>query len=113
MALIRTDGSLEPSWLGKSCCKLLRLGPIPQHIAFIMDGNRRFAAKKHVERIEGHSHGFEKLAEVLFVESTCLVIFYIYWSIVLIMCNLNQSTLQTQSFPLSYFCVFYDVSMFL
>jgi len=39
-------------------------GPMPKHVAFIMDGNRRFARKKHVDRQEGHSQGFNKLAEV-------------------------------------------------
>lgn len=47
------------------CSKVIRYGPIPRHVAFIMDGNRRFAAKKHVERIDGHSKGFDKLAETL------------------------------------------------
>lgn len=39
-------------------------GPMPKHIAFIMDGNRRYAKKCQVERQEGHSQGFNKLAEV-------------------------------------------------
>ncbi len=37
---------------------------MPKHVAFIMDGNRRFAQKAHVKRQEGHSQGFEKLADV-------------------------------------------------
>lgn len=37
---------------------------MPKHIAFIMDGNRRYARKCQVERQEGHSQGFNKLAEV-------------------------------------------------
>lgn len=37
---------------------------MPKHIAFIMDGNRRYAKKCQVERQEGHSQGFNKLAEV-------------------------------------------------
>ncbi|KAK5173978.1 cis-prenyltransferase [Saxophila tyrrhenica] len=43
----------------------LKCGPIPQHIAFIMDGNRRWARTHHVETVEGHHMGFEALAKVL------------------------------------------------
>lgn len=38
---------------------------MPKHVAFIMDGNRRYAQKEHKERQEGHTQGFEKLAETL------------------------------------------------
>lgn len=43
----------------------LKQGPIPQHVAFEMDGNRRYARGKRMETIEGHHHGFEALARVL------------------------------------------------
>lgn len=56
---------VEKSWLEKILSRVLCCGPIPNHVAFIMDGNRRFAAKKHVERIEGHRKGFDKLSEML------------------------------------------------
>lgn len=49
----------------KFCVNVIKCGPVPKHIAFIMDGNRRFAKKTNVERIEGHSKGFDKLAECL------------------------------------------------
>ena len=42
----------------------IRHGPVPQHIAFIMDGNRRFARRRRIENAEGHSKGFEALARV-------------------------------------------------
>jgi ditrans,polycis-polyprenyl diphosphate synthase len=42
----------------------LRQGPVPQHIAFVMDGNRRYARSLRKEVIEGHSAGFEALARV-------------------------------------------------
>lgn len=37
---------------------------IPKHVAIIMDGNRRFAKKMHIECGKGHAMGFEKLREV-------------------------------------------------
>ncbi|KAL8779497.1 MAG: hypothetical protein Q9213_006909 [Squamulea squamosa] len=43
----------------------LRQGPIPQHVAFVMDGNRRFAKNHRIETVEGHNLGFEALARVL------------------------------------------------
>ncbi|XP_072357084.1 dehydrodolichyl diphosphate synthase complex subunit DHDDS isoform X2 [Scyliorhinus torazame] len=47
------------------CASILKVGPMPEHVAFIMDGNRRYAQKCRVEREQGHSRGFEKLAETL------------------------------------------------
>ncbi|RDW65011.1 putative undecaprenyl pyrophosphate synthetase [Coleophoma cylindrospora] len=43
----------------------LRQGPIPQHVAFVMDGNRRFARTHKMETVEGHNLGFEALARIL------------------------------------------------
>ena len=39
-------------------------GPVPRHIALVMDGNRRFARNKQIETVEGHNLGFEALAKV-------------------------------------------------
>ncbi|KAG8588709.1 hypothetical protein GDO81_006070 [Engystomops pustulosus] len=55
----------ELSLIERLCANVLKAGPMPKHVAFIMDGNRRYAKKCHVERQEGHSQGFEKLAETL------------------------------------------------
>ncbi|KJH40634.1 di-trans,poly-cis-decaprenylcistransferase [Dictyocaulus viviparus] len=39
---------------------------VPYHIAFIMDGNRRFARRNHLDHvIHGHEKGFQQLAKVL------------------------------------------------
>ncbi|PHH54431.1 Dehydrodolichyl diphosphate synthase complex subunit SPAC4D7.04c [Ceratocystis fimbriata CBS 114723] len=43
----------------------LRQGPVPQHVAIVMDGNRRYARAQRMETIEGHHHGFEALATTL------------------------------------------------
>ncbi|KAM7359268.1 dehydrodolichyl diphosphate synthase subunit [Cochliomyia hominivorax] len=40
-------------------------GYLPYHIAFVMDGNRRYANSQHIRKIEGHSKGFDKLADCL------------------------------------------------
>ncbi|KAI4501597.1 hypothetical protein M0802_003474 [Mischocyttarus mexicanus] len=45
--------------------KILKSGEIPKHVAFIMDGNRRYANKKHIGKIGGHTQGFQKLTETL------------------------------------------------
>ncbi|CAG99812.1 ditrans,polycis-polyprenyl diphosphate synthase [Kluyveromyces lactis] len=38
---------------------------VPQHVAFIMDGNRRFAKKNNMEVNEGHNAGFESMCRIL------------------------------------------------
>jgi ditrans,polycis-polyprenyl diphosphate synthase len=59
---------LSSSYLSKRLheflIKILRHGPIPQHIGIIMDGNRRFARKINVQTTEGHYMGFMKMEEV-------------------------------------------------
>ncbi|XP_068997766.1 dehydrodolichyl diphosphate synthase complex subunit DHDDS isoform X2 [Embiotoca jacksoni] len=55
----------ELNLLEKISANVLKAGPMPKHVAFIMDGNRRFARKKNMERQEGHMQGFNKLAETL------------------------------------------------
>lgn len=47
----------------------LLAGPIPNHVAFIMDGNRRFARSKGEPVAKGHDQGSQALRRV------CLLIF--------------------------------------
>eukprot|EP00192_Tetraselmis_astigmatica_P021904 CAMPEP_0117648920 /NCGR_PEP_ID=MMETSP0804-20121206/679_1 /TAXON_ID=1074897 /ORGANISM="Tetraselmis astigmatica, Strain CCMP880" /LENGTH=263 /DNA_ID=CAMNT_0005454589 /DNA_START=165 /DNA_END=956 /DNA_ORIENTATION=- len=44
---------------------ITRAGPIPQHVAFIMDGNRRFAQEHCVTRAEGHREGYSRMIDSL------------------------------------------------
>ncbi|BFZ09403.1 hypothetical protein BsWGS_12442 [Bradybaena similaris] len=55
----------QKTWVQRACEAVLTTGPVPQHVAIIMDGNRRFAAKKSLAKSEGHVKGFDKLAETL------------------------------------------------
>ena len=41
--------------------KVLQYGPIPKHIAFIMDGNRRFANSLNKTSTAGHEYGYLKV----------------------------------------------------
>lgn len=53
------------SWAEWMALRVLRVGPIPTHLAVIMDGNRRYARREQREPLAGHTQGFHKLAEVL------------------------------------------------
>eukprot|EP00118_Oscarella_pearsei_P008626 m.45499 g.45499 ORF g.45499 m.45499 type:complete len:353 (+) comp33611_c0_seq2:242-1300(+) len=53
-------------FIRRFCSGVLKEGPVPKHVAFIMDGNRRYARKmKMSQAADGHALGFEKLAETL------------------------------------------------
>lgn len=62
MSWIRDNTS---NWFLRLAIKILKAGNIPKHVAFIMDGNRRYASKNGIEKIEGHTKGFDKFAETL------------------------------------------------
>ena len=55
MSWIR-DSTLN--WIQRLAVKIVKSGQIPRHVAFIMDGNRRYANKKNVEKVEGHTKGY-------------------------------------------------------
>lgn len=69
------ERSKEKTWLQRLATRVVKAGPIPKHVAFIMDGNRRFARKNSIDRAEGHLQGFNKLAEV----SVFFIILKIYY----------------------------------
>jgi ditrans,polycis-polyprenyl diphosphate synthase len=52
-------------WLSRLACRAVGHSPfVPRHVAFIMDGNRRYAKHQHIHTKEGHSRGYEKLKQV-------------------------------------------------
>jgi ditrans,polycis-polyprenyl diphosphate synthase len=52
-------------FLRKCIFSILSVGPLPDHIAFIMDGNRRYAKKQNMEEGAGHKAGFQALMKIL------------------------------------------------
>lgn len=53
------------TFLRKCLFKVISVGPIPNHIAFIMDGNRRYAKKKNSATVTGHRAGYSSLMSLL------------------------------------------------
>lgn len=52
--------------LSRRCLfRVLSMGPLPTHLAFIMDGNRRYAKKRGLEDGSGHKAGFSALMSML------------------------------------------------
>lgn len=45
--------------------KEVREGPIPKHLAIIMDGNRRFAMEMGLDPVSGHVVGRDRLEEIM------------------------------------------------
>ena len=54
------------TWYERFLLRVIDCGEIPEHIAIIMDGNRRYARKMHYATItEGHEMGAEKLKQLI------------------------------------------------
>jgi len=46
-------------------CTVLSSGPMPKHIGFVMDGNRRYARNRQQRVLDGHTAGFYTLHRLL------------------------------------------------
>ncbi|KAL5557405.1 hypothetical protein UlMin_039641 [Ulmus minor] len=53
------------TFMRKCLFKVISVGPVPDHIAFIMDGNRRFAKKQNNPTGAGHKAGYSSLMSML------------------------------------------------
>jgi ditrans,polycis-polyprenyl diphosphate synthase len=54
-------------WWGAVAKRVLQRGRLPKHIAFVMDGNRRYARSHRMASVvDGHARGFEQIAKVLY-----------------------------------------------
>ncbi|GER55984.1 isoprenyl transferase [Striga asiatica] len=53
------------TFLRRFIFSILSVGPTPQHIAFIMDGNRRYARWRNLKVASGHRAGFSALMKML------------------------------------------------
>lgn len=54
---------LVMEWLRATVSRLIQYGPVPEHLAIIMDGNRRFAQRAAGGDVrQGHTKGFDKVS---------------------------------------------------
>jgi undecaprenyl diphosphate synthase len=51
--------------LDESLARQVNFGRLPQHVAVIMDGNGRWAAQRHLPRVEGHRAGIESVRDIV------------------------------------------------
>jgi len=49
----------------RAAIRVVKQGPVPDHLAIIMDGNRRYAARHNLPRYAGHHDGGEKLLQCM------------------------------------------------
>lgn len=55
-----SESSVLLSWWEVQLARILSVGPIPKHVAFILDGNRRWASERKMAAEEGHRQGGAK-----------------------------------------------------
>ena len=65
MSLEDVLASLTPGSAEEALARQVHFDRLPSHIAVIMDGNGRWAAQRHLPRVEGHRAGIESVREVV------------------------------------------------
>jgi undecaprenyl diphosphate synthase len=56
---------VQPGSPEEGLARQVNFDRLPQHIAVIMDGNGRWAAQRHLPRVEGHRAGIESVRDVV------------------------------------------------
>ena len=65
MSLEDVVASLTPGSAEDALARQVDFDRLPAHIAVIMDGNGRWAAQRHLPRVEGHRAGIDSVREVV------------------------------------------------
>jgi undecaprenyl diphosphate synthase len=59
------DGYIQPGSEEEALVRQIDFSRLPRHVAVIMDGNGRWAARRSLPRIEGHKAGSESVREIV------------------------------------------------
>jgi undecaprenyl diphosphate synthase len=65
MSLEQILAWLPPGSPEESLARQVDFGRLPAHVAIIMDGNGRWAARRHLPRVEGHRAGIDAVRDVV------------------------------------------------
>src|SRR5262245_14832325 len=57
--------SVRPGSPDEALARQVNFAQLPAHVAIIMDGNGRWAAQRHLPRVEGHRAGIDSVRDVL------------------------------------------------
>ena len=65
MSLDQLLAWLPPGSPEEALARQVNFEQLPAHVAIIMDGNGRWAAKRHLPRVEGHRAGINSVRDVV------------------------------------------------
>jgi undecaprenyl diphosphate synthase len=65
MSLEQLLASIPPGSSDETLARQVNFDQLPSHVAIIMDGNGRWAAQRHLPRVEGHRAGIDSVRDVV------------------------------------------------
>jgi len=65
MALAEVLAAVPPGSADEALARTIDFERLPRHVAVIMDGNGRWAASRHLPRVEGHRAGIEAVRDTV------------------------------------------------
>src|SRR5260370_14653267 len=65
MSLEQLLASIPPGSADDTLARQVNFEQLPAHVAIIMDGNGRWAAQRHLPRVEGHRAGIDSVRDVV------------------------------------------------
>jgi len=65
MALVDVLAAVPPGSADEGLARRIDFDRLPRHVAVIMDGNGRWAAARHLPRVEGHRAGIESVRDTV------------------------------------------------
>src|SRR3954463_13323644 len=65
MSLEQLLASIPPGSPDEALARQVNVEQLPAHVAIIMDGNGRWAAERHLPRVEGHRVGIDSVRDVV------------------------------------------------